>query len=451
VKHGYYNPFQANRKRQKASGALTWSAHSTIIDLMSKHDLHRRHDLRRRLRRLGVVKGIQDLEAPSARRRVAIESLVEGDFHETPRGQCFVAQKSLPPTYHHGDLPLEAFLSLRPQIAAAIADEPGLAQIDLQGALFLDTETTGLSAGTGTMAFLVGLGFFQDDQFHLWQVFLRDPGDEPAMIHLLADLLPGFEALVTFNGRGFDVPILETRFILDRRSFPLTATPHLDLLGPARRLWRMRLKSCALGALEREVLGLQRDQADVPSGIIPTIYRDYLRTGDAREISRVLYHNQVDVLSMVTLAARLGRAFADPWEDAALTEADFYALSRWYEERERTEQALRRALAGNLPPELRQRALRDLALIFRRADRRDRAFEWWQQLAVEDPGGVLAPVELAKTFEWHIVRLDLAIEWTQLALARAERWPPGPDRQRQLAELRHRLERLERKAGTSVI
>jgi uncharacterized protein YprB with RNaseH-like and TPR domain len=410
-----------------------------------------RDDLRRRLRRLGMVKGVRTLESPSPRRRVAIEHLVDGEFHETPHGQCFVARESFPLDYRHGDLSLRAFLDLSPQVAAAMAGQRTLAEIDLSQALFLDTETTGLSGGTGTMAFLVGLGFFEDDQFHLLQTFLRDPGDEPAMVHLLDGLFPRFQALVTFNGRGFDVPILETRFILDRRPFPLLGTPHLDLLGPARRMWRLRLESCALGNLEREVLGMKRDQADVPSGVIPYLYRDYLRTGDAREISRVLYHNKVDVLSMVTLATRLGVAFGDPWQAPDLTGTDFYALSRWYDKREASQAALHQALTTDLPPEIRWQALRDLALLLKRAEGRGRAFEWWQQLALENPQEIDALVELAMIFEWDTPRLDLAVGWTRVALNRAHGQPKGPRREQTLADLNHRLERLERKIADQAL
>jgi len=413
---------------------------------MARDDLERRDELRRRLRRLGLVRGVGALP-PSSRRRVAIEDLVEGCFHETPRGRCFVVETVLPADHHHGDLPLRSFLDLAPSVLAALGGEPGLAGADLRRVVFLDTETTGLSGGAGTMAFLVGLGFFEGDRFRLLQAFLRDPGDEPAMVHLLEGLLSGFGALVTFNGRGFDVPVLETRFVLARRPFPLATIPHLDLLPPSRRLWRLSLGSCALGRLERHVLGVVRDQVDIPSGVVPRVYRDYLRTGDAREVVRVLYHNRVDVLSMVVLAARLGLAFSAPWE-AGLGGVELYALARWYREvGGEAERALRAALARGLPLGLRQRCLRDLALLLKREGRRAEAVEWWQQLAVEDPGGVLAPVELAKTFEWHIARPILAAAWTEVALARAGRWPEGPRKARVVEGLKHRLRRVRGKGN----
>ncbi|HHS98026.1 MAG TPA: hypothetical protein ENK08_09050 [Chloroflexi bacterium] len=407
---------------------------------MRRRGADQREDLRERLRRLGMVRGVRSLP-PSRKRPVSLERVVQGRFHETPHGRCLVVEETLPLHHRHGDLPLGAFFDLDPDLLSRLGGEPRPIDIDPGRVLFLDTETTSLSGGTGTMAFLVGLGFFEEDRFRTVQVFLRDPGDEPAMIAFLADLLPRFNVLITFNGRGFDVPILETRFILARRPFPLAAALHVDLLPPSRRLWRFRLPSCSLGVLEREVLGVERDQADVPSGVIPQIYVDYLRTGDAREIPRILYHNRIDVLSMVTLAARLGHSLTTR---EGLEGPDLYALARWGQGTE-TESLLRRALAQGLPLPLRLRALRDLALLLKRAGRRGEAIEWWQQLALEDPLGILAPVELAKTFEWHIHRPDLALRWTEEALSRVGRWPAGPRRDRAVEALQRRRARLQRK------
>ena len=255
-----------------------------------------REDLRRRLRELGVVKGVRELQARESGPTYAIEDLVSGQFHTTSRGQCFVAEESFPLDYLHGDLPLSAFIELSPQAVARLEQDERVTGVDLEKVCFLDTETTGLSGGTGTMAFIVGLGFYTGEGFRLQQYFLRDPGDEPAMIEALAECLPAFEALVSFNGRAFDVPIIENRFILARAVPHLQDKIHVDLLHPARRLWRYGLSSCALTALERAVLGVRRQQADVPSGVIPLLYRDYLRTGDARDMERVLYHNKVDIL-----------------------------------------------------------------------------------------------------------------------------------------------------------
>ena len=421
-------------------------------------------DLRQRLRELGVVRGVRELATLPPRRRVTIEDLVPGRVHTTSHGQCFVVETTYPLDHLHGDLPLSAFLDLSPEAAARVARDAALSSVDLRRVCFLDTETTGLSGGAGTMAFIVGLGFYAKEGFRVHQYFLRDPGDEPAMVEALAEHLPEFEALVSFNGRAFDVPILENRFILARILPPTVDVPQLDLLHPARRLWHHCLPSCRLTALEREVLGVLREQDDVPGGVIPYLYRDYLRTGDAREMKRVLYHNAMDILSLVTLAARLCRAFADPWAEETLNGAEFYGLGRWYAAEGRLAEAERayrtalrpfdeaqdrlcsgQALRSDLAIDLRAKALRDLGYLLKRADRRAEAFACWQQLALEARDDVLAHIELAKYFEWHVNNLSLAAGWTRAALARVENWPAGARRDLALAELHHRLARLERK------
>jgi hypothetical protein len=412
-------------------------------------------NLRKRLREMGVVRGVRELAALPSRQRVAIEDLVPGRFLTTSRGRCFVAEETHPPGHCHGDLPLSAFLGLQPEVIAQIGQDDALANADLRRVCFLDTETTGLSGGTGTMAFVVGVGFFTSfaDDFCVHQYFLRDPGDEPAQIEGLAELLSEFEAIVSFNGRAFDVPIIENRFILARTPSPTANLPHLDLLQPARRLWSHGLPSCRLVTLEQEVLGVQRQQDDVPSGDIPYLYRDYLRTGDAREMQRVLYHNAIDILSLVTLAVKLCQAFAAPWDEENLSGAEFYGLGRWYakeKQLEETERAYRTALGqADLSPDLRAKVLRDLGYLLKRAGRKDEAFAYWQQQALEATDDILAHVELAKYFEWDVGDLSLAAGWTQAALALVESWPAGLRRDDALDELRHRLERLERKAEQS--
>lgn len=401
-------------------------------------------DLREWLRRLGMVRGVR-LLPPSSRRPVAVESVLSGSFYQTPAGRCWLARTEYPAGHTHGRLPLQSFLTLTPDVLAVIGDDPSLVTVPPSQALFLDTETTGLSGGTGTMAFLVGLGFFEEDRFVVLQVFLRDPGDEPAMIGFLDEFLPRFRWLVTFNGRGFDIPILQNRFILARRPFPLDGVPHLDLLAPARRLWRERLVSCALTALEREILGVARDQDDIPGGVIPRVYRDYLRTGDAREIPRILYHNRIDIMTMPVLAAHLGRVFAHPGE-AGLSGEELGALARWYRDAGLDGEALlRAALRQTRAGGQRVRWLNELALTVKRRGEWGRSVEWWQQLAMEAPDRVEPAVELAKVYEWHLGCPTLALGWAREALRRAERLPPGPHREQEIAEIRHRLRRLERR------
>jgi hypothetical protein len=302
---------------------------------------------------------------------------------------------------------------------------------DLRRAAFLDTESSGLAGGAGTFAFMVGIGMFErsgdDLSFVIHQVFMRSPAEEPALLEVTASLLARCTGVVSFNGRSFDAPLLITRYALRRQPSPLAALPHFDLLPPARQRWRLRLPSCALGALERDILGYSRSQADVPGWLIPSIYSDYARGLAAGTVSpalvedmaRVFYHNQEDIASMVPLAANLCWPFENngsTWLRQPLHPVDCVSLGRCFEElgwHAIGEQAYRTALERPLPPEVRTVALSRLGWMLKRLDRRDEAAAIWQDWITSVPGPDLMPFEeLAKHHEWQTGDLTAARTWT---------------------------------------
>lgn len=412
-----------------------------------------RTDLQEQLRRLGVQRGIVAIKPPPPRKRgPAIEELVSGELPHTEHGSCFISETAYPLDHRHGELPLSAPLDHDPRTAALLARDGAVGSVDLRRAAFIDTETTGLAGGTGTYAFLVGVGYYTDDAFHVRQFFMRDVVEERAMLHLLGEMLDGFRAVVSFNGRAFDLPLLSTRFTLARMAPRLIDAPHLDLLLPARRLWRRRLASCALSSLEKNVLGVEREEADVPGWLIPGLYFDYLRSGDARPMHRVFYHNAQDILSLVTLAGRLCAALTDPMsEESALCGSDVHSLGRWYGRLDmprRAEQAYRAALARPLPAEVRDVARRDLSLLLKRQGRGDEAAVIWNDL-VQDGRDyqIWACVELAKYYEWSLRNYPAAARVTRLAIDALQSAPTGSRVQTELHELHHRLARLERRMG----
>jgi uncharacterized protein YprB with RNaseH-like and TPR domain len=409
-------------------------------------------DLRDKLRQLGVTKGMAKEEAKVRpprrhRRRNSIESLVDGQLVESPLGRAFVAQERYTLDHRHGNRPLAGLLKQQAAVAAQLGREPKLAEVDLSRAVLLDTETTGLSSGTGTLAFLVGIGTFEEEAFQLRQFFLCDPDEEAAMLAALSDVMQDQQAIITFNGRGFDLPLLQTRYTLARMRPDWLGLPHLDLLPPARRVWRERLVSCALSSLEVNILGVRRTQDDVPGFEIPQMYQQYLLTGDASDMLRVMYHNRQDILSMVTLATQLCRMFSDPFDDEEREPADLVSLGRWYDDLGLTEQA-ERAFRAALEREAHVPALFHLGYLLKRQERREEALAIWQRLAESDTSDVTAHVELAKHFEWHAGDVKSAIVWTRAALDLAVRWPSSSTQDQWQAELEHRLERLERKASS---
>jgi tetratricopeptide (TPR) repeat protein len=317
---------------------------------------------------------------------------------------------------------------------------------------FIDTETTGLAGGTGTYAFLVGVGVFDDEGFTIHQFFMRDYDEELAMLHALGELLDGLDAVVSFNGKSFDLPLLETRFIMARQPPRLIDAPHLDLLPVARRFWKYRLDSCALSSLETEVLGVQRTEDDVPGWLIPGLYVDYARSGDSREMPRIFYHNAQDILSLVTLTARMCDLLSMPIPpDADVPGEDLYGLARLlndFGQGDRAEAAFEQSALTSRSEQVREMAMRDLAYLLKRQERREEALTWWQQL-VESRAAVYACEELAKHYEWQEADLAQAVTWTEQAIALTRAWAPGSKRRDTLAQLEHRLVRLNRKLSLS--
>jgi uncharacterized protein YprB with RNaseH-like and TPR domain len=423
-----------------------------------------------------------------------LEALVEGTTVETPCGTFFLRRTVFPLDHIYGPCRLGDLLGLPSQAAAALARQPELAEVPVDQLLFLDTETTGLAGGTGTYVFLVGMGAFQHEAgqtcFVIDQCLMRSFREERAMLAWVADKLARFPALATFNGRTFDVPLLQTRFALARMRADLEEVLNFDLLHVARRLWRAAVPSCALQSLERHILGTWR-QDDVESFLIPAIYHQYLRDGDGRYLRKVFCHNEADILAMVALAARACRALvggpvsaatgatararparAEPWGQStvvgsSVSAAEFLGLARLYEQLGQpaaAERAYRAALGGPLAAEHRWRALLALASLLKRTNRHDEAAALWQQVADEAPAhSVIALLELSKYWEHrrrdparaHQLATEARARWiarlpaTERPLPSLSRWsgPSAPlaapdDFERRLARLERKRQRL---------
>jgi uncharacterized protein YprB with RNaseH-like and TPR domain len=373
-----------------------------------------------------------------------------GFWQDTRGGRVFVVERRFELNHHHGRLALGRALETPPALWARMGRAPELAGIDPRRVAFLDIETTGLAGGTGTLAILVGLGHFLDGHFRLRQYFLASLGQERAMLRALADYLDGFAAVVTFNGKAFDLPLLQTRLVLAGLPAEMVALPHLDLLHPARRLYRDRLPSCRLDQLEQWLLGLTRVD-DVPGWEVPSLYFRYIRTRRVRALLPVFEHNAHDVLSLVALLVYLARLFAG---DVRLSAADRLALGRDRQTAGDHDEAVehyRAALAQGLRPAERDECERRLSLLLKRLGRWEEAVALWEAAATRPDNRALYPlVELAKYRE-HVAR-DLA--GARLATERAlwllerhhARLGYGPLAAAR-AELAGRLARLEARAA----
>jgi uncharacterized protein YprB with RNaseH-like and TPR domain len=386
------------------------------------------------------------------RSRRAIETLLSGEVVDTAQGAFFLHRERYDLDHVHGDLCLSGLLTHEPRSASLLARDRELAGVDFRQMAFVDTETTGLAGGTGTYAFLVGVGVFEGEEFIIHQFFMRDYGEEPAQLQALGELFDRLEAVVSFNGRSFDMPLLETRFIMTRQLPRLTDAPHLDLLPAARRFWKYRLDSCALSSLEEEILGVQRTQEDVPGYLIPGLYLDYVRSGDAREMPGIFYHNAQDILSLVTLTARMCDLLVNSVSEVEpLPEEDLYGLARFLQEigqSERAEAAYAHVARASGTSQVQGLAMRDLAYLLKRQERRAEALPWWQRL-VETEWAVAGCEELAKHYEWQDADLAQALAWTERGILLVGAWPVGPKRTETLSAFEHRRQRLERKIAAA--
>ena len=324
--------------------------------------------------------------------------------------------------------------------------------------LFLDTETTGLAGGTGTYAFLVGLAWWDAGGLQVEQFFMRDFTEEHSLLHELAARLAERPVLVTFNGKSFDWPLLESRFTITRTVTTPRLAAHLDLLHPARALWKLRLGSVRLVELERRVLDAPRlgwhREDDVASALIPQYYFDYLRGGSVEPLVAVVRHNQMDLRGLAALFCKINALLSEPASGAMQIESlDLFGLSRFLQRRgdsDRAHSACAQALAIGLPAEIRPKARRELALMAKRHGDHASAAVLWHEIVADLQDGVQACERLAIHYEHHVKDFSRATEFAQLALVKlrhqrvVSRDPYTSTRLTRLEEkFLHRLARLQ--------
>lgn len=302
-------------------------------------------------------------------RRGGIEECVTGKIVETSQGRHFQAETRYTFSMVHGSFEVHGLRDLPGTLITALCPEHEGGASPTWA--FLDTETTGLAGGTGSFAFLIGLGMVTPDGFLVRQYFLREPAEEASVLEALARDLAGLQTLVTYNGRSFDAPLLETRYRLARARIPFADMPHLDLLFACRRLWKRRFESCKLTSLERDVLGFER-VGDVPGFLIPSLYTNYLRTGEAGSLAPVFTHNALDILSLACLTSLVGSVFENPEAAPRRHPGECLGLGNWLLQVGRREEALRflwRAANSAIAEDLLARTLWDIAITERQLGR----------------------------------------------------------------------------------
>jgi len=327
-------------------------------------------------------------------------STLGGCVCETPQGSFWTRRTVFPKR----DLPF-ACSDMDGETVAHLAQDAALQEFDPSKAVFIDVETTGLAGGTGTVAFLVGIGRFVNGDFVVTQYLMRDYDEESSMLEGVRQELRSAEALVTFNGKCFDIPLLSTRFRMNRGRQATDCLMHFDLLPPARRLWRAVCRQCNLLNLELVLLERHR-KVDVPGSEIPQIYFDFTRGLRFQRMRPVLEHNVEDIRSLAMLSAKACRLYRDP-EHEVTHPLEWFGLGRCHFRDGNHEKALRflkKSLETHLPEELRCVAMRDVGILLKKAGAFDEAVAIWEAMLVSDGVFRLFPYEeLAKYYE-HVAR-----------------------------------------------
>ena len=393
----------------------------------------------------------QPLRGEPALRRESVTELLDlstlgGHWFESEHGPGYVVESVYEAGHCHGDIALHRALAIEPARLAGQVRDPRLGETEASDFLYVDTETTGLG-GAGTMVFLAGVARFEGSTLVLRQFLLPGPQYEGGLLGGISRELGGARALVSYNGKSFDVPALESRYILSRQKPALRALPHLDLLHPNRRLFKGVIESHRLPMVERELLGFERED-DCPSAEVPERYFRFQRSGDPTHIRPVLRHNAWDILSLVALAAHLAAVCEDglshPLQAARAAEyaGEHAAAARHYEA------AL--DVAPGRPERLE--ALERAARCHARTGEWEAAASHWQAL-IDEPRSrrVLPYVELAKLAEHRLADLPRAYVLVDEALTLARRGLVRPGAangelsiealERRLARLRARLEK----------
>lgn len=393
-------------------------------------------DLLDQLKALGLkVEKAVDIPAPEEKPQ-ALDEVIEGRWLDDATKGVFIVEKKIPLGSPHGKIcldPPQEFNTLS-RFVEIQPDNP------IGSLLFLDTETSSLSSGTGSVVFMVGLAYFTADHLKVIQLFLDSPRDELEFLAYLDAILANFTTFVSYNGKSFDIPMLKSRFVMNRLPVQFGAYQHIDLLHIARRIWKLRLESRKLGDIEREILDYQRGSAEIPGWLVPQIYFDYLENADALPLHGVFYHNEIDVISLAALFIHINNLLLNQLSeterdsrDAVSVALSLSKLGIW----DLSETFFKDGLEQGLPREIQNEAARNFANSLKRQGRWEEAVSYWCSAA--ENSDFQACIELAKYYEHRQRTYKTALQWAQQAAHIAT------EQHMNLSEINHRLERLAEK------
>ncbi len=349
--------------------------------------------------------------------------------------QCKVIHKSLPVQL--------TFDSLSPYLFPLFSSEKIEKDIPLNKLLMIDTETTGLSRGVGTVAFLIGVGYIEENQLIVEQYLIEDYHQERDLLSSFAKRFSAFEGYITFNGKSYDIPLLQSRFLMNKLPIPDFSISHIDLLHPARRNWKLRLQQCTLQNLEEEILHLYREN-DLPGSLIPKRYFQYIKTKNFVLLEDIILHNQQDLLSLFLLFQKLCSIYLAPEQQTFFE--DLYSTGKQLEKVGDYQQAYR-CYQLSAKGKVRAPAYLALGKGYQKNYDIDKAIEVYQKMIEENQGALLPYIHLSKIYEHRKKDISSALYYTEKGLSRVSDLLAFPSStvQKDKNDLQYRYMRLLRK------
>ena len=331
---------------------------------------------------------------------------------------CLYFSEIYPHPYTYGEVLLSDALRFSLHEAKISSAGNEITEFNPEKALFIDTETTSCFGGTGTVAFLVGIGYFVGNDFHLEQFFMRDYDDEPALLTALDERIQNASLFIGYNSKCFDLPLLRNRYRMNRLPFHGETLFHFDLMHVARRFWNRRLSDCSLNTVERFILNIRR-QGDVPGALIPRLWLNYINTGQSHWIPRILEHNQKDILSLAGLMAWLAQRVQIPKGqgfEEILDRCAFIRLQMKCGHYSDVIETAENLLQQTDYPAIRAECWKILSEVYRKLQKIEEREQTLIQWAREEKEIVFPKIELAKLYEHQQKQLEQALYWTEQAL-----------------------------------
>ena len=400
-----------------------------------------------KLRSLGVHIGADNIKTPASQKSILLlTDVFDGAWKHTPSGDCFVVKNNIQFGTNHGRV------ILNPDINATILEgDPGLAglsSIPIEQYLFIDTETTGLSGGTGSYVFLIGAARFINKKIEFAQFFLDDPAKETAQLAAFDQFSSAAKVIISYNGKSFDLPRLRTRYKFHAWPMPFEDVYHIDLLHIVRRIWKDHLSSCSLGDIEHHLLGVERSSLDVPGWQVASLFFEYIQSGDPNPLTSVFYHNELDVISLIALLIYIIERLSNPTIPTLQPQDDQISIGLYLLHLKQLQTAMTTLSYAidslKLSDNQKDIGMYHIAQIHKRNQDFSNAVTFWKKSA--NRGYLISPnIELAMYYEHKEKDYPEAIHWTLSAIELVSSQPDLISSSDTITALNHRLSRLKRK------